>query len=417
MNEGIAYLQSLDLFRVKPGLDRIKKIAQYLGNPQDKIPSILIAGTNGKGSVAAAIASVLETQGYRAGLYTSPHLVRVTERIKVNGQEIAIDELSSLISEVKRVSQHLLIEPSYFEVLTAAAFMYFALGKADFAVLEVGMGGRWDATNLVLPLCSVITNVSMDHTQFLGESIEEIAHEKAGVIKPGIPTITGAKGEALRVIHATAKELSSPTVVMGRDFYFQGETTEGFDYYGKKWQLEHLNFSLRGIHQLENASIAIATLENISKFHGIRLDEKALRKGLSAVKWEGRIEFIRYDPPFILDGAHNQDGARALSLSLHSMYPDAQFTFLIGMLNDKDHEKYLREISEVAERIIITGLPSKRGISAERLGEIARGYVQEIEVIEDFRQAFSKVKNLSTHSCATGSLYLIGAIKSLINSD
>jgi dihydrofolate synthase/folylpolyglutamate synthase len=317
---------------------------------------------------------------------------------------------------VKRVSERLLIEPSYFEVLTAAAFIYFALRKADFAVLEVGMGGRWDATNLVLPLCSVITNVSRDHTQFLGESIEEIAHEKAGVVKPGIPVITGAKGDALNVILTAAEELSSPHVVMGRDFYFKGDTTEDFDYYGKKWQLEHLNFSLRGLHQLENASIAVAALENISEFHGIKIDEKAMRKGLSPVKWEGRMEFIRYNPPFILDGAHNQDGARTLRLSLQSMYPDSQFTFLIGMLNDKDHEKYLGEISEVAERIIITGLPSKRGVRAERLAEIARGYAREIEVIEDFRQAFSKVKNLSTHSCATGSLYLIGAIKSLINS-
>jgi dihydrofolate synthase/folylpolyglutamate synthase len=163
--------------------------------------------------------------------------------------------------------------------------------------------------------------------------------------------------------------------------------------------------------------MAIATLENISEFQGIKLDEKALRKGLSSVKWEGRMEFIRYDPPFILDGAHNQDGARALRLSLQSMYPDAQFTFLIGMLNDKDHEKYLGEISEVAERIIVTDVPSKRGVRAERLAEIARGYAREIEVIADFRQAYNEVKDLSTHSCATGSLYLIGAIKTLINSD
>lgn len=413
MIDAIDYLNSLGLHRVNPGLERIIKLLSALGNPQDKMWSVIIGGTNGKGSVSAAIASVLKSEGYKSGLYTSPHLVRVSERIRINDGEISIGDLSRLILEIKKLSSWLQEEPSYFEVLTACAFLFFAETKMDFSVLEVGMGGQWDATNIVNPLLSIITNVSKDHMEFLGETIGEIAFEKAGIIKRGVPVVTAAKGEALKIIEAAADEKSTPISVLERDFKTRGESTEDFSYLGKVWNLEHLEFALPGFYQIENASVVICAIESLSQFYGVKIREENLRKGLSSVRWEGRMEFLRENPPFILDGAHNLGGAQALRESLQKMFPGEKFVFLIGMLGDKDHEGYMSEISRVAERVVITDVPSERGIRAEELARIAAKFL-EVEVIKDFREAFCKVEALSFPVCITGSLYLIGAIKKFI---
>ncbi len=417
MNDAISYLNSLGLHRVKPGIERITRLLRFLENPQDKIPSVIVAGTNGKGSVAATIASVLEAQGYRTGLYTSPHLINVSERIKINGEEIPIDDLYRLILKIKKISSNLSKEQSYFEVLTATAFLYFAECKVDFSVLEVGMGGRWDATNVVLPLVSIITNISKDHTEFLGESIRQIAIEKAGVIKKGVPVVTAAKKEALVEIANIASQKDALIGIMGKDFSVKGETTDDFSYLGKIWNLEHLNFSLPGLYQLENVSLAIAALESISQLHESKIDEKSLRKGLSSTKWEGRLEIIRNNPPLILDGAHNPAAASALRKSLEAMFPEKRFAFLVGMLADKDHENYLEEISKVAENIITTNVPSERGVAAERLADIAKRHIKKIRVINNLNEAFEDIKRLSKPVCVAGSLYLIGAIKKIIRDD
>lgn len=407
----ITYLNSLGLHRVNPGLERITKLLRFLGNPQDKVRSIIVGGTNGKGSVSATITSVLKSEGYRTGLYTSPHLVRVSERIRINDEEISTDDLSKLVLEIKKLSFRLLEEPSYFEVLTACAFLYFAEKKADFSVLEVGMGGRWDATNVVAPLISVITNISKDHTEFLGETIEKIAFEKAGIIKCGVPIVTAAKGESLRVIETVAYDRSASISVMGKDFKGRGESTKDFSYFGMMWDLEHLKFALPGFYQVENASVAISVLESLSRFYGIKIKENNLRKGLLSVKWDGRMEFLREDPPLILDGAHNPAGARALRESMQMLFPGNRFVFLIGMLADKDHEGYLSEISIVAERFIITDVPSERSIKAEELAKIASIFLKDVEVIRDFKKAFYSVEPFLISLCVTGSLYLVGAIK------
>lgn len=410
----IAYLNSLGLHRVNPGLRRITKLLTVLGNPQNKTPSIIIGGTNGKGSVSASIASILISQGYKSGLYTSPHLIRVSERIKINDEEIHIDVLSELILEIKKISSQLLEEPSYFEVLTICAFLYFAENKVDFAVLEVGMGGRWDATNVATPLLSVITNVSKDHTNFLGNTIGEIAFEKAGIIKQRVPVVTGAKGEALEIIETVAHEKYAPLRIMGRNFRTTGESTENFSYFGMIWNLHHLKYALPGSYQIENASVAICALESLSLFYAIKIKEDNLRKGLSSVKWEGRMEFLRENPVIILDGAHNTDGARALRESLQMIFPREKFVFLIGMLCDKDHKGYLCEISKIAKHIIITNVPSDRGIKAEELAKITIHFLKQVDVINNFEEAYRTVETLSIPVCITGSLYLVGAIKAFL---
>ncbi len=411
MNDAIAYLNSLGLHKVKPGLERTIKLLEILGNPQEVAPSVLIAGTNGKGSVASAIASVLETQGYKTGLYTSPHLIRVSERIRTNCNEISMSDLSQLILEVKQASSTLPDEPSYFEVLTVSAFLYFAQRKVDFSVLEVGMGGRLDATNVVKPILTVITNISKDHTEYLGDSIREIAFEKAGVIKNRVPLITGAKEEALSLIKSVAYENSAPISIFEKDFRVEGESTEDFSYFGNLWNLEHLTFGLHGFYQIQNSSLAVAALESFSKLYEVNINEESLRKGLSSVRWEGRMEIVRRDPPLILDGAHNPSAAEALRESIEKMFPGMKFVILIGMLSDKDHEGYMRAIYPIAECMIVTDVPSERGIAAKELANIAKPYVNKIKVIDDFKEAYKEILSLQKPVCVTGSLYLIGVIK------
>jgi len=350
------------------------------------------------------------------GLYTSPHLINVTERIKINGVQISNSDLSSIILEIKETAEKSLLEtPSYFEVITAAAFLSFAREKVDFNVLEVGMGGRWDATNVITPLVSIITNISKEHTEYLGEKIVDIAAEKACIIKPTVPVITAAQGEALKVIEETADKNSSPLIVHKREFFTEGEDTDNFNYEGINWNLKNLKSNLRGHYQLENLSLAIATLETISQGHNIKIEGNSLRQGLSHINWEGRFELIMNGPTLILDSAHNPGAAKLLVESIEHSYPNTLFTFLIGMLEDKGHEEFFKEISRVTEKLIITKVPSERTSNPRELTEIASKYIKEIELIDDYKIAYSELLNSKKPSCVTGSLYLIGAIKNLTN--
>jgi len=416
MQNGLSYLNSLGLHKVKPELGRIKSLLNALGNPEDKIPGIIIAGTNGKGSVASAIASVLSAQGYKVGLYTSPHLISITERIKINDVQISNSDLNSILIELKEVAEKSLLEtPSYFEIITAAAFLYFAREKVDFNVLEVGLGGRWDATNVITPLVSVITNITLEHTEYLGETIAEIAAEKACIIKASVPIITAAVDDALDVIEQRATEKASPLLLYGRDFLVNGNNTENFDYNGIKFDIKNLKSNLKSIYQLKNISIAIAAIESLEINRNITITEQSIRDGLSNINWEGRFEVTREHPPLILDSAHNPGAAKLLAYSIEHSYPNTQFTFLIGMLDDKGHEEFFREISRVAEKLIITQVPSERTTDPRALMELAQKYIGNIKLIKNYELAYSELLNLKKPSCITGSLYLIGAIKNQTN--
>lgn len=414
MNNGIDYLNSLGLHKVKPGLERIKTVLKALGNPQDKVPAIIIAGTNGKGSVAAAISSILSAECYRVGLYTSPHLINITERIRINGDQISESELSSIILEIKRAAETVLSEkPSYFEVISAAAFVYFARKEVEFNILEVGMGGRWDATNVITPLLSIITNITLEHTEYLGETLEEIAAEKACVIKPGIPAITAAEGESLRVIEDVAEDMKSDLLILDRDFSFLSEDEDYLSYAGILLNLRALTTNLKGSYQRNNISIAIAAIEVLKKNHGINIQELSIRKGLSQIKWEGRFEIVRDKPLLILDGAHNPGASKVLVNSLKKSYPDTKFTFLLGMLEDKGHGEFISAISTIAEKLIITKVPSERTAETNKLSTIAKQYIENIEIIDDYQKAYSKLLASNKPSCLTGSIYLIGTVKNL----
>ncbi len=417
MYEGLNYLNSLGLHKVKPGLQRIRNLLVSLDNPQDKVPGIIVAGTNGKGSVASAIAAVLSAQGFKVGLYTSPHLVSITERINVNNDQILAQELSSIILEIKETAEASLTEvPSYFEVITAAAFLYFAREKVDFNVLEVGMGGRWDATNVITPLVSVITNISKEHSEYLGDTIRQIAAEKACIIKPTAPVITGASNEALTVIEDKANEGYSPLLIRGRDFSVAGEDTTNFLYKGLDWTIGGLKSNLSGMYQLDNISLAIAAMEAVNKFHDIKIDESSIRAGLQNIKCSGRFEIIREDAPLILDGAHNPGAAKALVGSIAKKYPDMLFTFLVAMLDDKDHSGFIKELSPISEEIIVTKIPSERSSDPDKLASTAKKYTDNIKIAQDYQSAFEHIRNQNKPSCVTGSIYLIGAVKNLIQN-
>jgi dihydrofolate synthase/folylpolyglutamate synthase len=413
MRNAISYLNSLGLHRVNLSLDRIATILETFDNPHTKLTCIIIAGTNGKGSVAALVASILSTAGFKVGLYTSPHLVNISERIRVNGEEISLSDLSRLTMAIKgKASKVLAEQPTYFEVLTAVAFVFFHEKQVDYAVLEVGMGGRFDATNVANPIASVITNVYLDHTEYLGNNTDKIAYEKAGVIKHGVPIVTGAAGSALRVISTVAEKKSARVLVMGRDFSSNSENSAYFNYNGHSFNLIDLQLSLPGLYQVDNATLAIATIEVLYEHFGIDINEKSLRIGLSTATWEGRMETLRQDPPLILDGAHNPSASYALRSSLMHAYPETKFLFLIGMLADKDHENFLKELSPITEGMIITEAPSERHMPSEDLANVARRYVDSVRVIKNSEAAFIELKkHNSTPACVTGSLYLIGAVK------
>lgn len=416
MENGLTYLNSLGLHKVKPGLERIKNLLNSLGDPQDKVPGIIIAGTNGKGSVAAAIASILSAQGYKVGLYTSPHLIRITERIKINDVQIAKPDLNSILIELKETAEKLKIQGSYFEIITAAAFVYFAREEADFNVLEVGLGGRWDATNIITPLLSVITNITLEHTEYLGDTIAEIAAEKACIIKPSIPIITAAEDEAFNVIEQKSIEYNSPLLRYGSDFLINRDSANSFHYKGILFDLRLLKSNLKGSYQTKNLALAIAAIEALEKNQQISISEESIRDGLSNINWEGRFEIVRDNPPLILDSAHNPGAAKSLVESIVDTYPNTKFTFLIGMLDDKGHSNFLKEISLITEKLLITKVPSERTADTRQLKTIAQEHIDNVEIIEDYKTAYLTVLNSNTPSCMTGSLYLVGAIKNLIQN-
>jgi len=331
----VKHLQFLEKFGINLGLDRIKLLLEHLDNPHLKFKSIHVAGTNGKGSTCAMIASILKEAGYKVGLYTSPHLFQYNERIKINGKDISDKEFAEGLARIKRISRKepgSFGRPTVFEALTALAFWYFAKKKVDYAVVEVGLGGRLDATNVITPLASVITNIDLEHTAILGRTPAKIAAEKAAIIKPDVPVITAEdKSEALKVIKYQAEKKGSLLIQV---------KSEG----------EGLKSGLLGEHQKTNAACAVAAV----KLAGISVGQRAVLDGLKRVRWPGRFQVIKKKPLTIIDGAHNPAGARVLTGALGSRFPGKKFTFIVGTQKDKDARAMIREFERSADKIIIT---------------------------------------------------------------
>lgn len=415
---------------IKPGLDVITALLEKLDNPQRGLKVIHVAGTNGKGSVCAMIESVLRASGQKTGLYTSPHLIRFNERFRVNGQDISNAELEKLIADVETAAQSLFAEQSppaegcpkggvgrpatFFEISTAMAFEHFKRQKVDYAVIETGMGGRWDATNVVQPVISVITRIALDHADYLGDDIEKIAWEKAGIIKEGAPVICGPMPvEAEAVVYKEAAEKKVPILGSDEAVFFQTletrRTDQLVDIEASGQGYRNVRLPLGGSYQLENCGIAVATLEDLSDIEGIRLQ---MKKGLEAVKWPGRFQMLSMKPPMIFDGAHNPNAASTLFQTLEEIFPSIGNGFIFGFMKDKDVAGIFDALAPAVEKAWAVTLPGDRAMSAEEIVTIGKAAGIDIEPADDFQPATQWVdEGKKRLLCFTGSLCLAEELK------
>lgn len=422
--EAVDYLYNLQRYGIKLGLSNTLTLMDILGNPHQRFKSIHIAGTNGKGSTAAMIASILQASGLRVGLYTSPHLVSFTERIRVNGVTIPEDRVADMVSTLNsKLLTNNSISPTFFEFTTALAFEYFAEEDVDIAVVEVGMGGRLDATNVIKPIVSIITNIGYDHHEFLGSTLTQIAYEKSGIIKEGIPVIAAdGLSEILKVIEEKSKEMGSDLYVFGRDFragqrsQVTGQRSQILDYYGIEQIFKGLELSLLGSHQIVNASLAVAAVEVISS--KIKIKEEAIRKGLKGARWEGRLEVISENPTILLDGAHNEAAAQALRRALEEVFLTRhnKLFLIVGMMKDKDIRGFFKVLAPLAWEVIVTKADYERAASVALLLEEAERYNLRVKAIDKVSDALDYAEGKAKGNdliCVTGSLYTIGEIKGI----
>jgi dihydrofolate synthase/folylpolyglutamate synthase len=455
----INYLYSLQKYGIKFGLDNISRLMASLDDPHKSFLSVHVAGTNGKGSVSAIIASILESAGLKVGLFTSPHIVSFTERIKINGEEISEDEIIELADEIRYiVERNGDFSPTFFEVVTAMALLYFKREKIDIAVIEVGMGGRLDATNIIAPVVSVITNISCDHMEFLGSTLEEIAREKAGIIKKGVPVVTSyQETEAINVIEGKALENDSALYIYDRDFFavLKREDFSGicFDYHNSQFTINDLVLPLMGEHQVQNASVAIKAamivLNNIPYLPphppltkgGIKRDNltkgeqeggyddstpvgyRFIREGLKNVRWPGRLEIVKEDPVILIDGAHNPAAAYALSRAVKKFFSEKykRIIIVLGIMSDKDAKGIMEPLLPLASEIILTSPEYSRAASPEKLAGIAASLgffnVRTTLTVKDAIEMALELAHdtpASSLILVTGSFYTIGETKEAI---
>lgn len=422
--EGLKYLEELGKFGIVLGMERIDALLRIMGNPQEKIKTVHVAGTNGKGSVTSMIADILLESGLRVGKFTSPHFVKYNERITIDDEDISDEDFASYLTEVRdacrRVLEQGLEQPTQFEILTALAFRYFADRQVDYAVIEVGLGGLWDSTNVIVPEVSVITNIALDHTDRLGDTIEKIAMQKAGIIKDGVAVITGAEGDALGPIKAMCFFKRSPLYIYGEAF--SGQEVES-SITGQTFTLScggyHSNYSIRlpGKHQIVNTSVAVVAAKCLSK-KDARITEEALHAGVARTVWPGRLELLGTEPAVILDGAHNPNGATALREALDKYYPGSRVHFVFGMMGDKATGEVMEILFRPRDRVYaVRADASKRAAEAEDLAGRARSKGFTAEAYGSLALAYDTAKKNALAAvssdivCVCGSLYMIGEFK------
>ena len=441
--QAVAYLYSLgnEVATAKLGLENIRRLLSYLNDPQDRFPSVLIAGTNGKGSVAAFCESVLRTQGFRTGLYTSPHLVRIEERIRINGKEILPEEFARLTRTVKEAVAQLLLgasrngrqlkldsHPTYFEMVTAVAFLYFAEKQVEIAILEVGLGGRLDATNVVDPVVSVITPVSYDHQAYLGNSLEAIAREKAGIIKPAppagpgrqrpLPVVCSSEDErVLKVVRKQCQSTGSKLVPAFQGLNFRVVRTALENFSLDLWPVMGARLELRvplpGGHQVGNVLAAIRTLEILHR-SGFPLRPDSLEQGIARTRWPGRLEVLPTRPRVVLDGAHNVAAAQWVSRHIRSFLAPRELILIYGSLRDKDIAGVFSHLSGLAKEVILTRPDSERGAPPRQIVESGCTGGRVVRRTAGVDAAWELAHSLAQPEdtlLVVGSLFLVGDVK------
>ncbi|MCX5833639.1 MAG: bifunctional folylpolyglutamate synthase/dihydrofolate synthase [Deltaproteobacteria bacterium] len=402
------YLSSLKGMGMRLGLEPVTRLLRRLGSPQDRFKAVLVGGTNGKGSIAALIASILTCRGYRVGLYTSPHLVNFRERIRVDGKAISGRDLRRLIGEVR---DHIREDVTYFEFTTALAFLHFFRAGVDIAVLEVGLGGRLDATNVVNPEVAVISNISLEHRAYLGRRLTDIAREKGGIIKPGGLVVTAARQKAvIETLEAIGRTRRARIFRIGRDIRVRSSGERTFSYFGIERNFKDLHLRLRGRHQFINAACALGAVELLGR-RGLCVDDRSIREGLARCRWEGRLEVLQERPMVVVDGAHNPAGASVLREALEENFSFRRLILVFGVLADKDYRKMLGRLVPVADHIILTKPREERALPPDITARWLRTTGRRAEVIEDSSKALERALRLAGKNdlvCITGSLYLVG---------
>ncbi|MBI3583773.1 MAG: bifunctional folylpolyglutamate synthase/dihydrofolate synthase [Nitrospinae bacterium] len=441
-DETLRFLYSLEKFGIRFGLENISLTLNLLQNPHQKFKSILIAGTNGKGSTAAMIASILQCAGYKTALYTSPHLQDFRERIRINGVMIPEEDVIELTELIRnRIYNHSELSLTFFEFTTAMAFLYFAREKVDFAVVEVGMGGRLDATNVLNPVLSIITEIDIEHTEHLGEDIKSITREKGGIIKEnGITILSSNKTDVVEVIESICKEKNAKLYRIERDFGSRiiefGMRGSRFEFHNPQSSIRNFEIPLLGRYQIINASTAIkAALILPSLRGGVKIGDSAIYEGLKNVKWQGRLEIVSENPIIILDGAHNPAAAKVLSEELKKFWNSEfgirinKLILIIGILKDKDYKGIISFLAPIADYIIAVKPKTLRVREPEDLKieslkyppppasphkwgrNKVGGLMERVEIIEDISEAVLRAKGLASVDdliCITGSFFTVG---------
>ena len=409
-------------FGIKPGLRVMTELFRELGDPQKSVRVVHVAGTDGKGSVSTMVASVLRRAGAKVGLYTSPHLVRLTERFRIDGREMPEETLRALLGEVEAASRRLvargLPEPTFFEATTALCFLWFAREGVRLAVAEVGMGGRLDATNVLEPLVSVVTRVGIDHAQYLGDTIEKIAAEKAGIVRPGVPVVVGAMPEAARaVVLARAREAGAPAVLAEEACAVRRLSG---DLHGQKLSVETpdvsygtVRLALAASYQTENVATAVAAIGAFERAAGVALPPKVVAEGLAEARIDGRFQCVADDPPELLDGGHNPCAAEALVRALRDAKCGAGLRVVLGQCEDKDPAGFLRALAPVVGKVWTVPLATPRGLPPEKLAAFARGAgLREVAacrtLAEGLEAARADARAAGRAVLACGSLFLVG---------
>lgn len=411
--EALAYIHRVENFGSKPGLARIGTLLEKLGNPQTGMKFIHIAGTNGKGSCAAMTASVLKAAGYKTGLYTSPYLYRFNERMQIGGKEIPDEALAELVTQVQPLADAMEDHPTEFELITAVALAWFRRENCDAVVLEVGLGGRFDATNIIArPEAAVIMNIGLDHTAVLGDTPEQIAFEKAGIIKPGCDAVLYQQGAGVTDVVRRRCEEEGVRLHIA-DFSalrseFDSLYGQSFTYRGQAYALP-----LLGAHQLKNAAVVLELVEVLRR-RGWKLEQGDVEHGLYAVHWPGRFELVSDEPLFVVDGGHNPQCARTVADNLLHYFPDKRRILLLGILRDKDYAGLTAILDEAADEYICITPASPRALPAAELGDFLARYGKPVSVCGSIRDGVSLALDRSDADsvvCAVGSLYSVGEIR------
>lgn len=432
--QAVDWINGLIPFGIRPGMQRIELMMERLGHPERTLKFIHVAGTNGKGSTCAFLTSVLRQSGYDVGTFTSPYITKFTDRFQYNGTNIPEETLLAITNTLRPLVEEIaaseLGSPTMFEVSTTIAIIYYAkVVFPDFVVWETGLGGRMDVTNIVTPIISIITNVGHDHMDILGDSLEAIAREKAGIIKPGVPIVSSVEQpEVIEVIRNTAQHQKSTLYLMNDQYRLttlsSEENQQVFKFQGPFRMLDQLTIQLNGAHQIKNAGVTVMALEVLKQYYALLIDDEDLLEGLRAAAWAGRLEMISEQPRLLVDGAHNPEGAATLAQALRETYTYERVHLMMGMLSTKNHTDYLRHILPIVDTLILTEPDFRKKMNAEDLYAIVQNVLAEsprpdlqIIIEPNWKAALAKLASMAAPADLTvvsGTLYLIADVRSYI---